>query len=348
MSRIKFKKGFQSKFLFNVAANFDFDWVKLSRKIKVHHRSLFDWRREKYTISEVALKRLIKLAGRNIKVPPYKVLPDFWSIEKAAHMGGEALAKKHGGPGTPEGRKKGGMNSQIKRKLHPELYQQCSIRKKIKQPRNSAELAELVGIILGDGGINSDYQIIVTLHRENDRKYAKFVYQLAKKLFNVEPAVYTRRFSTRSMVREVVLNSASIVVFLLSKELLRGNKVKNQVDVPQWIKESKNFSMHCLRGLIDTDGGVFYHRHSHSGYNFFNISLKFSNRSKPPLKFVCDTLVTLGFTPKIDSREVSLYKENEIFRYAKRIKFHNLYHYNRVQKFRSLKYDFLRRGVRVV
>lgn len=348
MPRIKFKKGSQTRFLFDVARCLNLNWLQLSKKIKVHLRCLSDWRREKYTLPDTAFSRLIKLAGEGIKVPSYKVLPDFWSIEKAARMGGQALAEKYGGPGTPEGRKRGGIHSQIQRRLHPESYQQCNLRKEIKKPRNSPELAELIGIILGDGGMNNDYQVIITLHKENDRKYARFVHQLIRRLFDIEPAVYTRRFSTRKMVREVVLTGINIVEFLLSKGLSKGNKVKHQVGVPQWIKERLDFSTYCLRGLIDTDGGVFYHRHSTQGYNFFNIGLGFSNRSKPLLKFVYNTLMALGFTPKIDSRYVSLYKEDEVFRYVEQVQFHNPYHTQRTKRFRSLKKEFLRRGVRAV
>lgn len=348
MPRIKFKKGYQARFLFEVAKYLNLNWPQFSQKIKVHPRCLSDWYREQYTLPEFIFKRLIKLTGKEIRVPAYKVLPDFWNIEKAARMGGQALAEKYGGPGTPEGRKKGGIHSQIQRRLHPEFYQQCNIRKEIKKPRNSPELAELVGIILGDGGMNNDYQVIITLHKENDRKYAKLVCQLVRRLFDIEPAVYTRRFSTRRMVREVVLTGINIVEFLLSKDLSKGNKVKHQVDVPQWIKERLDFSTHCLRGLIDTDGGVFYHRHSTRGYNFFNIGLEFSNMSKPLLNFVYNTLIALDFTPKIDSRYVSLYKEDEVFRYVEQVQFHNPYHTQRAKKFKRLKKEFLRRGARVV
>ena len=348
MPRIKFQKGAQSLFLFNLQQSLGIPWFELSEKIKIHPRTLSDWRREKFTISETAFKKLIELGEGKVVVPQHKVLPDFWSIEKAAHKGGQIVAEKYGGPGTSEGRKKGGINSQVQRRRHPELYQHCNLRKKIRKPRNSSELSELIGIILGDGGMNNDYQVVITLHRIHDHDYAEVVRKSVVKLFAVESALYTRSSVRKKMVVEVVFAGINIIEFLLSKGLLKGNKVKHQIDVPQWIKEKLEFSKYCLRGLIDTDGGVYYHRHSTQGHNFFNIGLQFSNKSKPLLQFVYDTLIALGFTPKIDSRYVSLYKESEVCRYTEQVRFHNPYHVRRVKKFLTLKKTFLRRGVRAV
>lgn len=347
MPRIKFKKGLQAGFLFTVREHLNVSWPQLSERIKVHPRWLSDWRREKYTLPEPVFNRLVKLTGEGIVVPTHRILPDFWNIEKAARKGGRVVAERYGGPGTPDGRRKGGVNSQIQRRIYPELYQHCNIRKEINKPNNSPELSELIGAILGDGGMNNDHQVVITLHKEHDRKYVQFIRQLVVKLFAVEPAIYTRAGARKEKIVEVVLTGINIVEFLLSKGLVRGNKVAHQVDVPRWIKEKAEFSMYCMRGLIDTDGGIYYHRHSSRGYNFFNIGLQFSNKSRPLLNFVQNTLLTLGFAPKIDTRYVSLYKENEVFRYVQQVQFHNPYHTQRVEQFRILKKEFLWKGAGV-
>lgn len=106
MPRIKFKKRLQLRFLVNTRNTLGVSWPQLSKSLRVHHRSLSDWRREKYTLPEKVFNRCIKLTKSKIKVPPYKVLPDFWSVEKAARKGGLIVAQKYGGPGIPEGKKK--------------------------------------------------------------------------------------------------------------------------------------------------------------------------------------------------------------------------------------------------
>ena len=193
MPRIKFKKQLQTKFLSNVLKKLKIDWLELAKILKVHPRSLSDWKRARYTLPEKVFKKCIKLTKRKVKIPPYKILPDFWSVKKAARKAGLIVIQKYGNPGTLEGRRKGGLVSQQRRRLHPELYQHCNLRKKILKPRNTPELAEFFGIILGDGGINSDYQAVITLNRDNDKRYSYFVRDLIKKLFGITAEIYRYR-----------------------------------------------------------------------------------------------------------------------------------------------------------
>lgn len=338
MSRIKLRKNDQVKFLDNIKKEYKVNWSQLANILNVHYRCLSDWSRGEYTLPEAVFKKCTRLAKGKVEIPSYKVLPDFWSIEKAAKKGGLVTAQKYGGPGTFKGRKKGGRASQVKRKLNPELYRHCSIRKKIKIPKDSTELAEFFGIVLGDGGINNDHQVVITLHKENGKDYIVFVCDLIKKLFEIEPAVYHYRSERSQKVVGVTASGISLIEFLLSKGLKKGSKVKNQIDVPEWIKKKKDFSKSCLRGLIDTDGGVYYHRHNTQGYSSFNVGLQFSNRSLPLTKFVKEILSFTGFNPKISNDRVNLYRESEVIRYAKEIKFSNSYHFERINQFIRLKY----------
>ena len=175
MPRIKFQDASQSKFLFKMQSKIGLSWDELAREIKVHPRTLFDWRRDKYTIDEKAFKRMQKLAGIDVFVPKYEILPDFWSTKKAGQEGGRVVAKKYGGPGTLEGRVRGGTNSQIQRRLFPHLYKHCNLPKEINKPANSSRLAEFIGILLGDGGMSSDYQISISFHKYNGEKYETFI-----------------------------------------------------------------------------------------------------------------------------------------------------------------------------
>lgn len=265
-------------------------------------------------------------------------MPDFWSAKKAGKKGGLATMKKYGNPGTFKGRINGGLVSQQKRKLHPELYQHCNLRKNILKPRNTTKLAEFFGIVLGDGGI-SYRQVVITLNKENDKGYISFVCGLIKELFGITPAVYHFRSLKSKKIAGITISSTSLVEFLLSKGLKIGNKVKQQVGVPDWIKNKVGLSKSCLRGLIDTDGGVYFHRHKSHGCQCFNIGLQLTNKSIPILTFAEEALKAIGFTPKFNNkRHVNLYREAEVYRYAKEVGFSNLYHFERVQKFSKIKY----------
>ena len=338
MPRVKFKKYLQIKFLKDIQKELGINnLVKLAKVLGVHQRSLSDWNRAKYTLPEEVFKKCIKLTKDKINLPAYKVLPDFWSIHKVARRGGLVTSERYGGPGTLEGRRKGGKISQERRRLNPERYQYCNLRKVILKPKNSLDLAEFVGILLGDGGINSDCQVVITLHREDGKYYVPFVCNLIKKLFGVDPAVYHPSHVKSRNVAYITISSTSVVEFLLSKGLKKGNKIKNQVGVPKWIRDNKEFSKRCLRGLIDTDGCVYSHTHASHGYDYFNLGLNFSNKSFPLLTFVRDTLISLDFNAKLFSKGVNLYREAEVCRYAREINFSNPHHVERLKRFLKIK-----------
>lgn len=338
MARIKFRKGMQAKLLINCVELSGLSWLEIAKKIDISQRTLLDWRREKYTISHEALNWLVKLSGKSLKIPQYKILPDYWSVKKAAKMGGQALAAEYGGPGTPTGRKKGGRNSQKNRRLHPESYQNCNLRKIIRIPKRSSDLAEFIGIFLGDGGFSNSSQITISFNKENGRNYARKVSGLIERLFKIKSVVYP--LSSPKKVIRLVITSANLVDFLSKdNKIKRGNKVKNQVNVPSWIRGNVLYSRSCLRGLIDTDGGVYYHQHANNGRSAFNMGLCFSNKSRPLVDFVRKTLRDMQFHPKISQGfdKVYLYREAEVLRYEEEIGFSNIHQVKRLKEYLKIK-----------
>lgn len=314
-------------------------WSEVAQVCGVHPRTFFDWRRGRYTLPYNAYRTLTRIGGFELDRSRMKTLPDFWSVHRAARIGGLTVAKRYGGPGTPEGRRRGGRVSQLRRRLYPERYSHCNIRKTITQPLDCNALAEFIGIVLGDGGIGSKFQVVITLHREHDRQYQKFVSDLIQKLFGVNAAIYRYRSPRSKHVIGVVCSSAALVEYLLHKGLHGGNKTHQQVRVPAWIGRDPEFSKACLRGLVDTDGGVYDHRHSSRGYESYNIGLTFSNHSVPLLRFVERTLEQQGFSAKRTGHGVALYRESEVVRYTKEIRFHNPYHERRLRGFLRKKYS---------
>lgn len=335
MSRLKFKTGEQKDLLLNTKKIRQLSWSAFSKILGVSVRTLYDLRREKYTLSKNQYKKIVGIIPLSFRSPTYKVLPDFWHIPKAAKMGGLRTAYLYGGPSTAEGRKKGGINSQKNRREFPELYENCLIRKKIMIPQHSYALAEFIGILLGDGGINNKHQIVITLHKDHDADYGFYVARLIRKLFAVFPKIYTYRALRRQNVIGVTLSSVAAVETIQKLGYVKGNKVKNQITVPLWIKNNQLFSRWCLRGLIDTDGGVFYHRHTTRGHHYLNMGLSFSNKSVPLLNFVYDTLSSCSFTPKAgtDKKSINIYREDEVYKYMHYIGFSNPYHRIRVEEF---------------
>ncbi|MEI6843162.1 MAG: LAGLIDADG family homing endonuclease [bacterium] len=190
----------------------------------------------------------------------------------------------------------------------------------VKIPKKySKELAELFGVMLGDGHI-SHFQVIVNLGTK-EASYAHYVCVLIKKIFKVNAKISVRNTG----YRDVYVGSTVITSWLLS-ENLANNKVKSQVDVPKWIFEKPEFMRRFLRGFFDTDGSVYRLR--------FGIQISLTNYSKPLLLSLQRMLFKLGYSPSaVSADKVYLTKISDIKRFFKEISPKNLKHQERYKKF---------------
>lgn len=119
-----------------------------------------------------------------------------------------------------------------------------------------------MGIILGDGSIGKS-QISITLHAEDDKEYSKFVVNLIKKLFDVYIGT-CRKKACKAVSYNI--SRTELIRFCTKKlGLKQGNKVKQNVDIPAWIKRNKRYAIACVRGLVDTDGCIFSHKYKVNG-----------------------------------------------------------------------------------
>lgn len=195
-------------------------------------------------------------------------------------------------------------------------YPQKSHRKRVILPKYSVDLAEFFGIMMGDGGINNPWQANITLNSVKDAEYALYISGLCKKIFGIAPAIRKRK--TRNAL-VLSLASTSVVDFLVTNGLVRGNKLKSGLRVPKWILEKTLYKKSCVRGLIDTDGCMFVHVHKVRGKIYRNVGLSFSSCSPELIFQVADIFAEFGITPHISKRgrDISLYQENTVTKYLK-------------------------------
>lgn len=201
-----------------------------------------------------------------------------------------------------------------------------SVGKSIQKPKKSTELAEFVGIMMGDGGMSS-YQATVTLHSIDDFEYGKFVADTIQNLFNYVPGVRKRKDVSAIVI---VMSRIKLVRYLFSLGLPVGDKIRQGLDMPTWIKSRDDFSISCVRGLIDTDGSIFTHRYISKGKWYSYKKLSFTSASKRLLRSVAKTLKKLGMRPRFGSnRDVRLDSVADMKRYFSLIGTHNPKHLRR-------------------
>lgn len=231
------------------------------------------------------------------------------SKREAGRLGGLARQIKHGNLGTPEGRRLGGLRSLYTHKKNNTGF---NILRNVDLPKYSIQLAEMFGILAGDGHVGK-YQVSMTTNSETDIKHARHVQKLFEDLFHV-PVNISKRKDSKAVV--VVVSSKQIADFCVKHGLTRGNKVSAQLDVPQWVQKNKKFSTAFVRGLLDTDGSVYVDVHNIRGKEYRNVGMAFTNRSAPLLSFFKRTLESHGFHPTQKTKYiVFLRREAEVFRY---------------------------------
>ena len=287
-------------------------WPEISNEYGVTRRNLFDWRRGKVSIPEKFLDHVYGKYGVEAPRRAEKIDEKEQKI-KAALLGGKARIRLHGNPGTVEGRRLGGLRAI---KSMKKVLTGPFIARKIKKPKHTKKLAELIGIILGDGGI-TERQVSITLHKEDDAAYSVYVCDLFEEIFGERPT------ATPQNNRRVILIRISRVAFvkLLGKMgLYPGNKVKEQVAVPKWIEQNIGFSKACVRGLLDTDGCFYVDRHLRKNTLYSYCALNFTNRSLPLVYFFKKTLERLGLHPTQTTKyAVFLRREPDIKKYFREI-----------------------------
>lgn len=298
--RIRLKKRKQKELI--AKAKEKLTWKELARILGLSSGYLrADLTTEKRLLSEESYKRLCKINKTNF---------DEHIIEKLADNWGKA---------------KGGENSKGNTKI-------------ITPPKESKELAELCGIILGDGHLeapqkdnkNRSYALKIAGHLEEDENYlSDYVSGMIQRLFNEKPSIkraekYTTLF--------LVLHGKKIIEFFNSKGLKSGNKKYNNQGIPAWIKNDKNYLLSCVKGLIDTDGSI--HRMSKQNKN---IRINYTSYIPRLLTDFREAIIALGFNPSkiIRERQIFLSRKEEVARYFDEIGSANEKHLKRLEKFKD-------------
>ena len=180
----------------------------------------------------------------------------------------------------------------------------------IKKINKSKDLAELIGIMLGDGNMWRTH-IKIAFDKRN-KTYMDYV----EKLFNKVFGIHLRRL----IIKET--NQAYLYCYnkLASQKLLdfglkRGDKIKNNVGIPDWVNKNISYAKACLRGLIDTDGCIYKSKRDKQIY------IKFTNFNKQLLKDFKNLTVLLGYNfARANKNNWCLYRKLEVVRFIKDIK----------------------------
>lgn len=311
--RIVFFKGKQRDFLVSAQKKLNLGTSSLAELSGTSVRTFSDWKREKYSMSFSALEKICKML--KISLPKEIEVKDaYWYTFKGGKAGGQAVYKKYGKIGGDEGYRKSQWREWWDKHGKYEKHSIIGVSKTIRVPRFSVDLAEFVGMVIGDGGLTK-YQLKITTNAK-EKAYVAYQKRLIKKIFGINPSEHLRENSyiNVEVSRKKLVDFCKDIIGLSP-----GDKLKQGLDVPLWIKNNSDYQKCCLRGLIDTDGSLFYEKHKIKGKIYQYPRLNFVSCSPALIKSVFDMFYNLGFHPVVrrNNSAVQIEDYQEIKRYFK-------------------------------
>jgi len=177
-------------------------------------------------------------------------------------------------------------------------------------PKRTGDLAEFVGVMLGDGNIFK-FPRTEALTVASNAKNIGFIRRyslLIEKIFSKKPTL-NKPYGGCVRIR------------LYQKGISRrlgiptGSRKNCNTKIPFWILQNKEYLKRYLRGLYEAEGSFCVHKPTYT-YKFL-----FSNKNKSLLKNVYQALEILGFHPHKSKDKIQVSKKEEVYKIKDLIKF---------------------------
>lgn len=177
-------------------------------------------------------------------------------------------------------------------------------------PDWSLEFAELYGALLGDGCVYSNFNsFCITGNADLDEEYIRYLSDLCNSVFDIDPKI---RFQREETVVRLTLNSRKIARFLVDTGFPLGKKKNKNFSPPEDLTANKELLASCVRGLFDTDGGIYSHPNT-------GIMLDITAKNESLLRFLNAASDRLDLPLNLTTGRVQLYGESKVEEFLKNI-----------------------------
>ena len=113
-----------------------------------------------------------------------------------------------------------------------------------------------------------------------------------------------------------------------------GNKIKQNINIPDWINQRKSWQLACLRGLFDTDGRTYIDHHFYKDKRYGSMGVAFTSYSADLLQSINTILKNLGYSPTISTKwRVLLRRDRDIFKFFQECKPKSKRHSKKLKEF---------------
>lgn len=175
----------------------------------------------------------------------------------------------------------------------------------------SGDLAELIGIVLGDGyiGQHDRTQVLRIVSNSNNPGFINRYSSMVEKVFRKKPGCRKRK--TENGI-DIVLYEKNIADRL---GLATGAKTHRVFELPSWIQRVRLYKIRFLRGLYETDGCHCEHLPTYT-HKFI-----FTNVNQSLLDIVFVLLCEFGFHPSKTKSNIQISRKLEVERALRLLKF---------------------------
>lgn len=161
----------------------------------------------------------------------------------------------------------------------------------VRLPQLNCKLAEFIGILLGDGHLSlKKFKIMVTCGFIDFPYITKFVPRLMTALFGKAPAIHVVHSKGWGIQCGIYAKAAHAYLTRLG---VPAGKKRTPV-IPSVIMNDERLLKECLRGLIDTDGGLYRHHVS-------SAQLAFHSKTRSLAESVSGAFRRLGYRPSLSN-----------------------------------------------
>jgi DNA-binding transcriptional regulator WhiA len=177
--------------------------------------------------------------------------------------------------------------------------------------KKNADLAELIGAILGDGHIRAyprTEELSIFSNSNNPgfiARYSKFVGDI----FGKKPVIskHSEANCVRIRIYQKYISDRLEIPF--------SPRANLKIQVPNWILKNKRFIVRYLRGLYEAEGSFCVHKPT-STYKAL-----FANKNRSMLDNVYELVSSLGFHPHWGKYQVQVSRKEEVYKFLELIEF---------------------------
>jgi len=183
--------------------------------------------------------------------------------------------------------------------------------KNLNKFNKSKKLAYIIGIAIGDGNLSNPNGRAVRLRISCDNKYPKLIKRISKNISELFPKNKVSLIKRKDNCTDISCysNRWELILGWKAKD---GSKFKQKISIPKWIKASNDYIKPCLKGLLETDGSIYFDR-KYIMVNFVTIIPTIAN------DFI-EITKKIGYNPNIQKIKIASKKIKHTIRISRNTK----------------------------